>query len=240
MPANWETMASLGTAGGTLVLAIATFASVRSANRAARVAERSLLAGMRPLLVSSRLQDLSQKVMFGDEHWIMLPGGRGIAQVGREDVDVDGLPATDDVVYLAMSLRNAGSGLAVLHGWRFAPERLRPGSSHPSPGFRPQTRDLYIAPGDTGFWQGALRDPADPQYEQARKAVETRQPLTIDLLYGDYEGGQRVQTRFGLTARPFHADKPDEDIWIASVTMHHNVDRPDPREAPVSFDGPGV
>src|SRR5262245_29989377 len=101
MAADWETLASLGTAGGTLVLAIATFASVRSANRAARVAEQSLLAGIRPLLVSSRLQDPNQKIMFGDEHWVILPGGRGIAQVGREETDIDGLPATDDVVYLA-------------------------------------------------------------------------------------------------------------------------------------------
>jgi hypothetical protein len=240
MVANWETLASLGTAAGTLVLAVATFASVRSANRAARTAERSLLAGMRPLLVTSRLQDLTQKIMFGDEHWVMLPGGRGIAQVGREDVDLDGLPAIDDSVYLALSLRNAGSGLAVLHGWRLAPERLRPGTAHPAPQYRPQTRDLYIAPGDIGFWQGALRDPADPQYDLARKAIETRQPLTIDLCYGDSEGGQRMQTRFGLVPRPRHDDKPDEDVWIASVTMHHNVDRPDPREAPLSFDGPGA
>jgi hypothetical protein len=240
MVANWETLASVGTAAGTLVLAIATFASVRSANRAARTAERALLAGMRPLLVTSRLQDPAQKIMFGDEHWAMLAGGRAIAQVGREEVDVDGLPATDDSVYLAMSLRNAGSGLAVLHGWRVAPERLRPGSPHPAPQFRPQTRDLYIAPGDIGFWQGALRDPTDPQYEQMKKAVETRQPVTIDLLYGDSEGGQRVQTRFGLVARPHKSDKPDEDVWLASVSLHHNVDRPDPREAPMSFDGPAV
>jgi len=44
------TVSALATAGGTLVLAVATFASVRSANRAARAAERSLLAGLRPLL----------------------------------------------------------------------------------------------------------------------------------------------------------------------------------------------
>jgi hypothetical protein len=163
MVANWETLASLGTAAGTLVLAVATFASVRSANRAARTAERALLAGTRPLLVTSRLQDPAQKIMFGDEHWAMLAGGRAVAQVGREEIDVDGLPATNDVIYLALSLRNAGSGLAVLHGWRFAPERLRPGSPHPAPQFRPQTRDLYIAPGDIGFWQGALRDRPDPR-----------------------------------------------------------------------------
>jgi hypothetical protein len=240
MVANWETLASLGTAAGTLVLAVATFASVRSANRAARVAERSLQAGMRPLLMTSRLQDLTQKIMFGDTHWAMLPGGRGVAQVGREELDVDGLPATSDSVYLALSLRNAGSGLAVVHGWRFAPDRLRPGTPHPSPQYRPQTRDLYIAPGDIGFWQGAFRDPTDPQYEQAMKAVQTRQQLTIDLLYSDGDGGQRVQTRFGLVPRPAKDEQPGEDIWIASVTLHHNVDRPDPREAPLGFDGPAA
>jgi hypothetical protein len=42
--ADWVTISSLATAGGTLVLAVATFSSVRSANRSARVAERSLLA----------------------------------------------------------------------------------------------------------------------------------------------------------------------------------------------------
>ena len=43
--ADWVTISSLATAGGTLVLAMATFASVRSANQSARVAERSLLVG---------------------------------------------------------------------------------------------------------------------------------------------------------------------------------------------------
>jgi len=41
---NWTTASSLATGFGTLVLALATFAAVRSANRAARAAERSLLA----------------------------------------------------------------------------------------------------------------------------------------------------------------------------------------------------
>lgn len=35
---DWETAASLATAGGTLVLAVATFAAVRSGNRSAAVA----------------------------------------------------------------------------------------------------------------------------------------------------------------------------------------------------------
>jgi hypothetical protein len=56
--ADWATISALATAGGTLVLALATFGSVRSANRAARLAERSLRAGLRPLLMPSRLEDL--------------------------------------------------------------------------------------------------------------------------------------------------------------------------------------
>jgi hypothetical protein len=42
---DWVATSSIVTAAATLVLAVATFASVRSANRAARVAGRSLLAG---------------------------------------------------------------------------------------------------------------------------------------------------------------------------------------------------
>ena len=45
---NTETLASLTTAAGTLVLAVATFSSTRSANRASRVAEQALLVGLRP------------------------------------------------------------------------------------------------------------------------------------------------------------------------------------------------
>jgi hypothetical protein len=78
--ADWASVASLATAFGTLVLAVATFASVRSANRAARAAEQSLLAGLRPLLVASRLHDDAQKVMFVDGKWVKVPGGRATAQ----------------------------------------------------------------------------------------------------------------------------------------------------------------
>src|SRR3989442_12435917 len=101
---NWTTVASLATAAGTMVLALATFAAVRSANRAARAAERSLLAGLRPLLMPSRLEAGAQKILFADRKWVMVPGGGGAAEVA------------DEVIYLALSLRNVGSGLATLHG----------------------------------------------------------------------------------------------------------------------------
>ena len=207
---NWSSIASLATAGGTLVLAVATFASVRSANRAARAAERSLQAGLRPLLVPSRLDDGDQKVYFAGGHYVIVPGGQAVA--------------TEDggSILLAISLRNAGSGLAVLHGWRFYRHDIH-GEMRPAPeDFTGQSRDLYVPSGDRGFWQGAFRDPADPAYQAAQQAIKERDVLTVDLLYGDFEGGQRVITRFIL--RPGRGD-----VLISSAIRHWNVDRSDPR-----------
>ena len=81
---TWGIAASLATAGGTLVLAAATFVAVRSSNRAARATERALLAGIRPVLVPSRLEDPPEKVGFIDDHWVRVPGGRAIAEVTDE------------------------------------------------------------------------------------------------------------------------------------------------------------
>ena len=207
---DWTTVSALATGGGTLVLAVATFASVRSANRAARAAERSLLAGLRPLLVPSRLDDGAQKVYFQGGDYVVVGGGRAIAQ------------EHDGAILLTMSLRNAGNGLAVLHGWRFYTGDLR-GERRPGPeDFMNQTRDIYVPPGDTGFWQGAYRDPGQPDYEEARQAIKDDVPLTIDVLYGDNEGGQRMITRFVL--RP-----TKDDTYINSSIRHWNVDRPNPR-----------
>jgi hypothetical protein len=46
--ADWVRISALATASGNLLLAVATFASVRSANRAARVAEQAFLMDQRP------------------------------------------------------------------------------------------------------------------------------------------------------------------------------------------------
>ena len=209
---DWATISALATAGGTLALAGVTLASVRSANRAARVAEQSLLAGLRPLLVTSRLEDPPQKVGFADNVWLHVPGGAAAAQ------------AADHALYLAIGLRNVGTGIAVLHGWQLYPEARRGDNEPPSAeAFTRLTRDLYIAPGDPGFWQGVFRDPSSNEYAAARAAVEARERLTIDVLYGDYEGGQRMISRFGLTPQA------NGDGWLASVARHWNVDRPDPR-----------
>jgi hypothetical protein len=213
--ADWVTISALASAGGTLVLAGVTVASVRSANRAARVAEQSLLAGQRPLIVNSRTQDPEVKAGFQDDVWFLVPGGQGAAR------------ATDDAVYFAISIRNVGTGIAVLHGWHLYPEiQLGDIPATPLEDFTMQSRDLYVAPGDVGFWQGAFRDPRSQAYREARAAVEAPRRMSIDILYGDFEGGQRVISRFLLSPR-----EDDEDLrWFASVGRHWNVDRPQPRE----------
>lgn len=209
--ADWTTISSLGTAAGTLVLAGATFASVRSANRSARATERALLAGLRPLLVPSRLQDPPQKVGFVDDHRVKVDGGRGTAEL------------TDDAIYLTIALRNVGSGIAVLDRWEFYPDRLIADGARPDPGsFHRLTRDLYVAAGDFGYWQAAFRDKDDPSFVAARGAIVDRRMVRVDLLYGDHEGGQRTISRFVLIPG-------DDGQWMASVSRHWNLDRTDPR-----------
>ena len=93
---GWTTISSLATAGGTLILAIATFASVRSANNAARTTEHALEVGLVPLLFPSGLEDAAQKIRWVDDHWARVEGGRATME------------AVDGNLYLAMSIRKCG------------------------------------------------------------------------------------------------------------------------------------
>jgi hypothetical protein len=209
--ADWVTISALTTGGGTLVLACATFASVRSANRASRVAERSLLAGLRPLLFPSRPDDPALKVGFSDNHFVALPGGSATAEV------------TESVIYLTMSVRNVGNGIAILHGWRVELSKELTGMGRPPvEEFHRLTRDLYVAVGDVTFWQGAYRDPTELEFSEVSERIESRERFVLDILYGDHQGGQRVISRFLLIPR-------SEDGWMATVARHWNVDQPDPR-----------
>jgi hypothetical protein len=210
--ADWQTISSLATGGGTLVLAVATFSSVRSSNRSARLSERALLAGLRPMLLSARLQDPTEKVTWVDEHRAHVPGGRAVVE------------EADGVIYLAVTLRNVGAGLAVLHGWRFhggGLDAVRTPPAHPDE-FRRLTADLYIAPGDTGYWLGAIRDADDPDRARLLSAMSQHDRLSFDVLYGDQEGGQRTISRVSLTAAP-------DSTWLCTVARHWNIDRPNPR-----------
>ncbi len=202
----------MATAGGTLVLAVATFSSVRSANRSARVAELSLLAGLRPVLIPSREDDPVERVRFGDNHVLHVPGHGGVTE------------SFEGSLYFSLALRNGGSGLAVLLGWRVEP--FRPGATHAEPelsSFRRQTRDLYIPAGDTGFWQGAIRDRDDRDYRPLRTAIERGDRITVDLVYGDEEGGQRTIARFGI------GPDGDEGAPRGEVVRYWNIDRAAPR-----------
>jgi hypothetical protein len=214
--ADMAAIASIVSAGGTLVLAVATFGAVRSANTAARTAERSLMAGLRPLLVQGRMGDPPAKVLWQDRHAVKIDGGRAYAAVG------------DDVIYLAMTLHNVGSGIALLNCWYVHPETAFSDVPHADlDEFTRLTIDLYIPAGDAGYWEGAVRDVAHPIYEPLAKAVDAREPFSVDLLYGDQEGGQRTISRFTILAF-------GEDGWYCQAVRHWNLDRPDPRPRPDS------
>lgn len=221
--ADWVTISALATAGGTLALAGATYASVRSSNRSARLAELALQERRRPVLMHSNDDDRTQTVSFGGGgHQMSLGGGRGAVEVEA------------DALYLAASLRNVGEGIAVLQGWRSdgaATLELDPQGrwresmvrgEPPAPDeFRPLMRDQYIPSGDLGIWQGALRDAADPAFALIADGVAEQRTLSLDLLYTDQVGGQRTISRFALI--------PGEDGWRAAIARHWYLDADAPR-----------
>ncbi len=210
---DWSTVSSLATGVGTLVLAIATFGAVRSSNRSARIAEAALQEQRRPLLTPSRLEDPRQKIMFLGNHWVTADGGRAAVE------EVDG------VVYLAISLRNVGSGMAVCQGWTVKPGL---GTSLSAPvhadldQFRLQSRDLYIPGGDIGMWQGALRNPDDSVRAEVADDIKAAQPISVELLYSDQVGRQRTISRFGLMPG-------GGDTWYATLNRHWYLDWQGPR-----------
>jgi hypothetical protein len=212
---DWATIASFATAVGTLVLAAATFSAVRSSNRSARIAEEAFQVNLRPVLVTSRRDDPMQKLRWVDDHWARLDGSQASVEM------------VNGSIYLAISLRNVGPGLGVIFGWSVLTELVRTNEiPHAAPeDFRMQTRDLYIAPGDIGFWQAAIREAGDPDYAALSRDIQGVEGFTIDVLYGDHEGGQRTITRFGMI--PLQTG--DDTKWFPNVARHWNLDRPDPR-----------
>jgi hypothetical protein len=226
--ADIATLAEIGTATGTLFLGAATFASVRSANRAARVAERSLLLGLRPVLVTARFEEPETKVLFGDGRKFKVAGGTALVEL------------IDGIAYLAIPLRNVGTGLAVLQRYDVIVGDFVPTDAYrpPKPGvldrrerhygpienFRDQQRDIYIAPGDTEYWHGALRDPEDSLLADVKRALANGpESISIDLLYGDHEGGQHAVSRFVMLPT-------DDGRWLANVVFHWTIESPDPRD----------
>lgn len=206
-----QSISALATAGGTLVLALATFAAVRSSNRSARLAEESLLAALRPLLVPSLADDPRHKAHWIDGHTALVSGGQAVFE------EVGG------VIYLVMGLRNVGAGLGLLHGWYPLPRGAVGTEPHADPSeFRRLTIDLYVPAGGAGYWESAVREEADPVRESLLESLKAREGIRIDLLYGDQQGGQRMISRFSILPRA-------DDGWYTLVARHWSVDRPDPR-----------
>jgi hypothetical protein len=218
--ADWSTISSLATGFGTLVLAVATFAAVRSSNRSARIAEVALQEQRRPIFTQSRLDDPLQKIMFVEGHWVRASGGHGVAE-------------HDGAIYLAVSLRNVGAGIGVCQGWHVTPglQSARIAREHtPEDQFRLQTRDLYIPAGDIGMWQGALRDRNDPTYQAVAEAIDNHELISVELLYSDQVGDQRTISRFGLVPYEREDEKGEMKVeWFAAINRHWYLDRAGPR-----------
>jgi hypothetical protein len=213
----WATLADLGTAAGTLVLAGATFVAVRASARSTRIAERALLAGQRPVLAPARPQDQAESVRFADGRIFPLSNGQALVQ---QDAGI---------IYLAIPLCNVGAGLALLRGYHLQGESAADAAQDPRGvarhlrgdlppewrTFSPQQRHLLISTSRAGFWQAALRDPETRLHKEMAEAIETRGRVTVDVLYGDHEGGQPSVTRFVLL--------PEADSWRCDATRYWSV-----------------
>lgn len=211
--------AGWGTSLGTLVLAGATLIAVRASNHSARIAERALLVGMRPMLSTARHDDSAEQVQFADGRVFELDPTHALV---RHD---------DPTIYLAIPLRNVGAGIAQIRGYHLDPEpadqvaedplgpaRHRRGDLPPDvSNFAEQQRDIYVAAGNLGFWQAALRDPDADLHTATVGAIQTMGRITVDLLYGDHEGGQQTIARFVLL--------PDsQQRWRYDVTRYWSID----------------
>ena len=216
---DWTTTgAELATAVGTLVLGAATFASVRSANRAARTAERSLLEGLRPLVVASRLQDPPEKVGFVDQHWVRVEGGHGLIEVTETSSTSLSRCATSAAAWqcstgglpLGATSVNLGPDHSPVEDFR----RLDPRFVHPAR--RPR---LLARRGSRSVGSAVRGAKAGREGGGAGHAIE--------LLYGDQEGGQRAISRFSLSPH----DVDGKQVWLAVVSRHWHLDRRAPAAA---------
>ncbi len=159
-------------------------------------------------------EDPTEEVRWGGGHATAVPGGTAH------------LAVEDGVVYLAIAVRNVGTGLAVLQAWYVTIGRSTGDEGYPEPGeFRRQRRDLYIPAGGTGFWQAALRDPEEELAKRVTAAIAEHGELTVFVMYGDHEGGQLTISLFGILPQ-------DDGSWIAEVGRHWTLGIPDPRLRP--------
>ena len=167
------------------MLALATFSAVRSSNRSARIAEETLLTGMRPLLVPSLIEDPVHKVLWQDRHTAKVGGGRAVAE---ED---------GGVVYLAIGLRNLGTGIALLHGWYPNPDQVLVDRHHVEvEDFRRLTIDLYVPAGGTGYCAPMSLSSSDGRHRVVELPVS--QHGKKDIAAPSRQGHQRLLMTLAL------------------------------------------
>ena len=209
--ADTATIASLATAGGTLILAVATFMSTRSANRSARIAERALDLNLRPVLIPAHEWDAAERVTFYDEIVQLRPGFATV-----EDRSGN--------LYFAAQLRNVGAGIGVLTGWLVEAGPELPLTSEGAlaipdlTNFVMQQRSLYVPAGDVGYWQGAIREADTDRGDAAalRMAIDNHDRITLYLHYADQDGGHDTVTRYSLM--------PDENgDWMFTIARHWSL-----------------
>jgi hypothetical protein len=209
--ADAATIASLATAGGTLVLAIATFSATRSANRSARIAERALDLNLRPLLIPAHEWDAAERITFYDEI-VQLRGGFATVEIRGNNL------------YFAAQLRNVGSGIGMLTAWlvEVSPTLpLDPGVAFGRPDldtFVAQQRSLVVPSGDVGYWQGAIRegDTDRGDAEALRHAIEAGDRLILCLRYADMDGGHDTVTRYSLST-------DENGDWLFGISTHWSL-----------------
>ena len=207
--ADTATIASLATAGGTLILAVATFSATRSANRSARIAERALDLNLRPVLIPAHEWDAAERVTFYDEI-VQLRGGFATVEDRSGNL------------YFAAQLRNVGAGIGVLSSWLV---EVGPDAGLSAIGDLPdystfvdQQRSLYVPAGDVGYWQGAIREGDSDRGDAAglRQAIDARARLTLYLRYADQDGGHDTITRYTLTT-------DENGDWLFGIARHWSL-----------------
>jgi len=209
--ADTATIASLATAGGSLILAVATFASTRSANRSARIAERALDLNLRPVLIPAHEWDAAERITFYDEI-VQLRGGFATVEDRSGNL------------YFAAQLRNVGAGIGVLTAWLVKVGPDLPLSTEAAlrvpdyDTFVAQQRSLYVPAGDVGYWQGAIRegDSDRGDADALRRAIEAGERLSLFLRYADQDGGHDTVTQYSLTT-------DENGDWLFGIARHWSL-----------------
>jgi hypothetical protein len=209
--ADASTIASLATAGGTLVLAIATFSATRSANHSARIAERALDLNLRPVLIPAHEWEPSERITFHDQIFELRSGFAAVEE-------------RDGNLYFAAQLRNVGAGIGVLTSWKVKADTdmgvsLANMAEPPDPShFVTQQRSLYVPAGDVGYWQGAIRqgDTDRGDADALRRAIDAGHRIALFLRYADQDGGHDTITRYSLST-------DENGDWLFGIGRHWSL-----------------